>query len=124
MVAPIQITEGNSKHFNSEFGLISAICQTCLDVDVDIAIPSSAFYPEPAVTSFLVNLIPKKKKTTVDRIMAELLKDKTRKSASIGKIYQTLLAQGKIYKLNIKVTFSKISRSLHHLLLKIQIFMN
>lgn len=100
MVAPIQITEGNSKHFNSEFGLISAICQTCLDVDVDIAIPSSAFYPEPAVTSFLVNLIPKKKKTTVDRIMAEFLKDKTRKSASIGKIYQTLLAQGKIYKLN------------------------
>lgn len=100
MVSPIQITEGNSKHFNSEFGLISAICQTCLDVDVDITIPSSAFYPEPAVTSFLVNLVPKKKKTTVDRIMSEFLKDKTRKSASIGKIYQTLLAQGKIYKLN------------------------
>ena len=73
MVAPIQITEGKSRHFNTEFGLISAICQTQLEVDIDCAIPSTAFYPEPAVTSFLVNLTPKKKKTTVDRIMAEIL---------------------------------------------------
>ena len=100
MVAPIQISEGKSKHFNSEFGLISAICQTYLEVDIDRAIPSYAFYPEPAVTSFLVNLIPKKKKTTVDRIMAEILMDKNERAPSIERVYQTMLTQGKIYKVN------------------------
>lgn len=100
MVAPIQITEGKSKHFNKEFGLISAICQTCLDVDIDMAIPSSAFYPEPAVTSFLVNLIPKKKKTTVDRIIAEMLRDQLQRSPSIERVYNTMISQGKIYKIN------------------------
>lgn len=100
MVAPIQITEGKSRHFNSEFGLISSICQTCLEVEVDRAIPSSAFYPEPAVTSFLVNLVPKKKKTTVDRIMTEILMDKTERAPSIERVYQTMLIQGKIYKVN------------------------
>ena len=100
MVAPIQITEGKSRHFNSEFGLISAICQTYLEVDIDRAIPSHVFYPEPAVTSFLVNLIPKKKKTTVDRIMAEILMDRNERVPSIERVYQTMLIQGKIYKLN------------------------
>lgn len=100
MVAPIQITEGKSRHFNSEFGLISAICQTYLEVDIDRAIPSSAFYPEPAVTSFLVNLTPKKKRTTVDRIMAEILMDRTERMPSIERVYQTMLVQGKIYKMN------------------------
>lgn len=100
MVAPIQITEGKSRHFNTEFGLISAICQTQLEVDIDCAIPSTAFYPEPAVTSFLVNLIPKKKKTTVDRIMAEILMDRTERMPSIERVYQTMLIQGKIYKIN------------------------
>ena len=100
MVAPIQITEGKNRHFNSEFGLISAICQTYLEVDIDRAIPSNAFYPEPAVTSFLVNLVPKKKKTTVDRIMAEILMDRTEKGPSIERIYQTMLIQGRIYKVN------------------------
>ena len=100
MVAPIQITEGKSRHFNTEFGLISAICQTQLEVDIDCAIPSTAFYPEPAVTSFLVNLTPKKKKTTVDRIMAEILMDRTERMPSIERVYQTMLVQGKIYKIN------------------------
>ena len=100
MVAPIQITEGKSRHFNSEFGLVSAICQTYLEVDIDRAIPSDAFYPEPAVTSFLVNLVPKKKKTTVDRIMSEILMDRTERVPSIERIYQTMLIQGKIYKVN------------------------
>ncbi len=100
MVAPIQVSEGGSRHFNSEFGLISAICQTYFCVDIDQAIPSSAFYPEPAVTSFLVNLTPKKKKTTVDRIMEELLMDRTGKSPSIERVYQMMLTQGEIYNLN------------------------
>lgn len=98
MVAPIQVTEGKSRHLNSEFGLISAICQTYLEVDVDISIPSSAFYPEPATTSFLVNLVPKKKKTTVDRIMGEILLDRTERNPSIERVYQTMIAQGKVYK--------------------------
>lgn len=100
MVAPIQVTEGKSRHFNAEFGLISAICQTYLDVEIDCAIPSSAFYPEPAVTSFLVNLTPKKKKTTVDRIMGEILMDRMNRQPSVGRVYQLMLSQGKIY--NIK----------------------
>ena len=107
MVAPIQITEGNSRHLNSEFGLISAICQTYLEVDIDRAIPSNAFYPEPAVTSFLVNLIPKKKRTTVDRIMAEILMDRTGRSPSIDRVYQTMLVQGRIYKMNKHKTASQ-----------------
>lgn len=100
MVAPIQITEGKSRHFNSEFGCISAICQTYSDVDIARVIPSSAFFPEPAVTSFLVNLTPKKKKTTVDRIMGEILMDRNGRKATVGKVYQTMLLQGRIYNLN------------------------
>lgn len=100
MVAPIQITEGKSRHLNQEFGLISAICQCCLEVDIDEVIPSKAFFPEPAVTSFLVNLIPKRKKTTVDRIVCEMLMDRTGRSPSVDRVYQLMLAQGKIYKLN------------------------
>lgn len=100
MVAPIQITEGKSRHFNYEFGCISAICQTYLDVDIAEVIPSSAFFPEPAVTSFLVNLTPKKKMTIVDRIMAEILMDRNGRKPTIGKVYQTMLLQGKIYNLN------------------------
>lgn len=100
MVAPIQVSEGNSKHLNSEFGLISAICQTYLTVDIDRVIPSEAFYPEPAVTSFLVNLTPKKKKTTVDRIMEEILMDRNRKNPTIARVYQMMLVQGRIYNLN------------------------
>lgn len=100
MVAPIQISEGNSKHLNLEFGLISAICQTYLSVEIDRVIPSNAFFPEPSVTSFLVNLIPKKKKTTVDRIMEEILMDRNRKRPTISRIYQMMLVQGKIYNLN------------------------
>lgn len=100
MVAPIQITEGKSRHFNNEFGCISAICQTCLDVEIAQVIPSSAFFPEPAVTSFLVNLTPKKKKSTVDRIMGEILMDRNGKNATVGKVYQTMLMQGRIYNLN------------------------
>lgn len=100
MVAPIQVSEGNSKHLNQEFGLISAICQTYLNVDIDQVIPSKAFYPEPAVTSFLVNLTPKKKKTTVDRIMEEILMDRNRKTPTISRVYQMMLVQGRIYNLN------------------------
>lgn len=97
MVAPIQVSEGKSRHLNAEFGLISAICQTYFDVEIDCAIPSSAFYPEPAVTSFLVNLTPKKKKTTVDRIMSEILMDRMDRHASVERVYQMMLSQGKIY---------------------------
>lgn len=100
MVAPIQCTEGNSRHFNSEFGMISAICKAYLNVNIDCAIPSNAFFPEPAVTSFLVNLTFKKKKTTVDRIMQQILMDRTDKNPTIGKIYNTMLLQGKIYNIN------------------------
>lgn len=100
MVAPIQVTEGKSRHFNYEFGCISAICQTYLDVDIAQVIPSSAFFPEPAVTSFLVNLTPKKKKTTVDRIMGQILMDRDGRKSTVGKVYQTMLLQGRIYNLN------------------------
>lgn len=61
MVAPVQITEGKSRHLNQEFGIMSAICKAFCDLDIITAIPSEAFYPEPAVTSFVVNLTPKKK---------------------------------------------------------------
>lgn len=98
MVAPVQITEGKSRHFNQEFGLMSVICKAFCDVDIVSAIPSSSFYPEPAVTSFLVNLTPKKAKTPVDRILKELLIDKKGTRSSIKKMYQLMLSQGKIYK--------------------------
>ena len=100
MVAPVQITEGGSRHANQEFGIMGTICKTMLDTDIICAIPSEAFFPEPAVTSFLVNLTPKKQKTTIDRIVKELLTDKKGVSPSIQRVYQLLLAQGKIYKLN------------------------
>lgn len=100
MVAPIQITDGRSKYKNSEFGIVGAICHSCVDVDILCAIPSEAFFPEPAVTSFLVNLKPKKKKTTIDRIMCELLSDKKGMAPSINRIYNMMLHQGKVYKLN------------------------
>lgn len=100
MVAPIQITDGKSKCQNSEFGLIGAICHSMVDVDIECAIPSEAFYPEPAVTSFLVNLTPKKKKTTVDRIMSSFLTDKRGLAPSINRVYNMMLHQGKVYKLN------------------------
>lgn len=98
MVAPVQITEGNSKHLNQEFGMMGAICKAFSDVDIVTAIPSDAFYPEPAVTSFVVNLTPKKKKTTVDRIMQEMLIDKKGTKPSIKRIYQLMLTRGEIYK--------------------------
>ena len=100
MVAPVQITEGKSRHFNQEFGLMSVICKAFCDVDIVTAIPSSSFFPEPAVTSFVVNLLPKKAKTPVERILRELLIDKKGTRASIKKIYQLMLLQGKIYKLS------------------------
>lgn len=100
MVAPVQITEEKSKHLNQEFGIMSAICKTFCDVDIITAIPSEAFYPAPAVTSFVVNLTPKKEKTTVDRIMREILLDKKLTHSSIKRIYQLMLARGEIYKMN------------------------
>ena len=100
MVAPLQITEGNSRHINQEFGIMGAICKTFCDVEIVRAIPSEAFYPEPAVTSFVVNLTPKKERTTVDRIMRELLIDKKGMHSTIKKSYQLLLTRGEIYKAN------------------------
>lgn len=100
MVAPVQITEGKSRHLNQEFGIMSAICKAFCDVDIVTAIPSEAFYPAPAVTSFVVNLTPKKEKTTVDRIMREILMDKKLTHSSIKRIYQLMLARGEIYKMN------------------------
>jgi 16S rRNA (adenine1518-N6/adenine1519-N6)-dimethyltransferase len=100
MVAPVQISEGNSRHQNSEFGIMSAITQFMTDLDIECAIPSECFFPEPAVTSFLVNLKPKKKKTTVDRIMTEFLVDKKGKEASLKSIYSKMIYQNKIYKVN------------------------
>lgn len=100
MVAPVQETEGKSRHACQEFGIMSAICKAYSDVDVVCAIPSSAFFPEPAVTSFVVNLTPKKNKTVVDRIMREILTDKKGNRPTVGRIYQLMLAQDKIYKIN------------------------
>lgn len=99
MVAPVQITEGKSRHLNQEFGIMSAICKAFCDLDIISAIPSEAFYPEPAVTSFVVNLTPKKEKTTVDRIMREILMDKKLTHSSIKRIYQLMLSRGEIYKI-------------------------
>ena len=98
MVAPIQITENGSRHQNTEFGIMSAITQSMTDIDIECAIPSECFYPEPAVTSFLVNIKPKKKKTTVDRIMTEFLVDKKGQGASLKSIYAKMIYQNKIYK--------------------------
>lgn len=98
MVAPIQLSEGNSKHINQEFGLMGTISKAFLDVDIVDTIPGEAFFPEPAVTSFLVNLTPKKNKTTVDRILSEFLIDKKNSRATIKRIYQLLLIQEKVYK--------------------------
>lgn len=98
MVAPIQITENGSRHQNTEFGIMSAITQSMTDIDIECAIPSECFYPEPAVTSFLVNIKPKKKKTTVDRIMTEFLVDKKGQEASLKSIYAKMIYQNKIYK--------------------------
>ena len=98
MVAPVQITEGESRHLNQEFGIMGAICHTFCDTEIVSAIPSEAFFPEPAVTSFIVNLTPKKNKTTVDRIVNELLIDRKDNHASIKRIYQLMLVQNKVYK--------------------------
>ena len=100
MVAPVQITDGKSKHQNSEYGLMGAICHAFVDVDIKCAIPSESFFPEPAVTSFLVNLTPKKKKTTVDRILGQFLMDKKGAKPSIGHIYRLMINQNKVYKIN------------------------
>lgn len=100
MVAPIQIKEGNSRHANMEFGLMGTICKAMTDIEVVRSIPSSSFFPEPAVTSFLVNLTPKKQKTTVDRLLTEFLTDKKGNHATITRLYSLLLSQGKVYKLN------------------------
>lgn len=112
LVAPIQVTEGNSKHLNQEFGIMGAISKSFCDVDIVTAIPSEAFFPEPAVTSFVVNLTPKKEKTTVDRIMREILVDKKCTRPSIKKIYQSMIARGEIYKTNKhKNSFDTVSTS-------------
>ncbi len=100
MVAPVQIVEGKSKHLNQEFGFISAICKTFCDVEIVSAIPSESFFPEPAVTSFLINLVPKKEKTTVDRIMTKFFVDKKGVRPSIKKLYLMMLNSGEIYKAN------------------------
>lgn len=100
MVAPVQITEGKSRHLNQEFGMMGAICKSFCNVDIVTAIPSEAFFPEPAVTSFVVNLTPKREKTTVDRIIREMLIDKKGTKPSIKRIYQLMLCQEKIYKVS------------------------
>lgn len=100
MVAPVQITDGNSKHLNQEFGIMGAICKSFCDLEIVTSIPSECFYPEPAVTSFLVNLTPKKEKTTVDRIMRALLEDRKMTLPSIKKTYQLMLLRGELYKIN------------------------
>lgn len=100
MVAPVQITEGKSKHLNQEFGIMGAISKTFCDVDIVTAIPSEAFFPEPAVTSFVVNMTPKKEKTTVDRILKEMLVDKKGSRPSVKRVYQLMMVRGEIYKAN------------------------
>lgn len=100
MVAPVQISEGKSKHLNQEFGIMSAICKSFCDIDIVSAIPSRSFYPEPAVTSFVVNITPKKEKTTVDRIMRELLIDKKNNHSTVKRLYQLMLVRGEIYKIS------------------------
>lgn len=113
IVAPVQITEGKSRHINPEFGIMSTIAKTFCNVDIVSAIPSEVFYPKPAVTSFLVNFTPKKEKTTVDRIMKELLVDKKGNRSSIKRLYQLMISQGKIYKINKHKnnTFNVISKN-------------
>ena len=98
MVAPIQLDEHGTKCFNHEFGRIGAITHAFLDVDIVTPIPSDAFFPEPAVTSFLVNLTPAKSKTTVDRILREMFVDKKGRGASIRDVYQALVYQKGLYK--------------------------
>lgn len=100
IVAPVQVTEGKSRHLNQEFGIMGAISKAFCDVDIVTAIPSEAFYPEPAVTSFVVNMTPKKEKTTVDRILREMLIDKKGNRPSIKRVYQLMMARGEIYKTN------------------------
>ncbi len=100
MVAPVQITEGKIRHLNHEFGIMGIICKAFCDTKIVFAIPSSAFFPEPAVTSFLVNMTAKKEKTTVDRILREMLIDKKGKKPSVKKVYSTMLLNGKLYKIN------------------------
>ncbi|MGM0216457.1 rRNA adenine N-6-methyltransferase family protein [Enterococcus sp. AZ109] len=97
MVAPIKVTEGNSRLFNQEFGIMGAISHAFFDIDIITVIPSTAFYPEPAVTSVLVTLKPKKKRTSVDRIMGEFLTDKKGISPAINSVYHKLMAQAKVY---------------------------
>ena len=75
---------------------MSAITKSFCDLDIVCAIPSDAFYPEPAVTSFVVNMTPKKEKTTVDRIVREMLMDKKNVHPSVKRVYQLMLNRGKI----------------------------
>lgn len=100
MVAPVQVVDGGSKHFCSEFGMMGAICKAFLDVEVVRAVASEAFFPEPAVTSILVNLTPKQKLTTVDRILQAFFVDTKGAGASIKKVYSMILAQSKVYNVN------------------------
>lgn len=100
MFAPIQLEENGAKYFNHEFGKMGAICKAFTDVEIITPIPSEAFNPQPAVTSFLVNLKPTKAKTTVDRILREMFVDKKGKGASIKEVYQTLIYQKGFYKIN------------------------
>lgn len=98
LVAPVQIEENGHRHANNEFGLMGTIAKALTDIEVVTAVPSSAFFPEPAVTSFVVNFTPKKEKTTVDRILTEFLTDKKNNHATIARIYQLLISQEKVYK--------------------------
>lgn len=100
MVSPLQISEGKSKHFNQEFGIMGAICKSSCDLDVISVLPNEAFFPMPAVTSFLINLTPKKERTTVDRIVKEMLLDKKGTSPEIKRVYQLMVIRGEIYKAN------------------------
>jgi len=112
MVAPAQILDGGSKYRNYDFGISSAICKSFLDVEIVRAVASESFFPMPAVTSIVVNLTPKEKLTTVDRIMQHFLVDKKGSKASISRIYGMILAQGKVYNLNkYKDNFNLISHS-------------
>ena len=112
MVAPVQVVDGGAKYCNYDFGITSAICKSLLDVEIVRSVASECFFPEPAVPSVVVNLTPKEKLTTVDRIMQYFLVDKKGSRASISKIFSVILAQSKIYNINkYKKNYNTISTS-------------
>ncbi len=82
---------------SGEFGLTSLISKVFFDLEVMGEVPREAFYPEPSVNSYIVNLKPKRDFSTINRLLSNML---IQGDIPIKSAFRNVINKENIYKTN------------------------